>query len=124
MASFGKCGGGGRRVAPRVAGPLSAIVSTRTYTACGAVEDLSCTGLRLRGKLLFQPTDDVLLNIEGVTTFGTVVWSDAGACGVEFDEPLPSEHFHTIDQSLRQAKHSLSAEEELALSDWNSGFTR
>lgn len=124
MPAFGKSGGGGRRISGRVAAPLPAVLSTRTFTSSAVVEDISCTGIRVRGENLPPAGDDVLIDVEKLKVFGRVVWSNEAACGVAFDEPLTRGQFLRIEKALGPHVRGLSVEERMALSDWMSGFAR
>ena len=74
--SFGKCQGGGRRRAAR--GKYPCIVTYRTLLRFDSafLIDVSKTGARLRGETLPGVGEDLVLNIEGQSTFATVAWSD------------------------------------------------
>lgn len=74
MITFGNRGGGGRRESPRLPAPLPAILSNTVSTQCAVVEDLSCTGVRLQGDDLPHPGSDILIRVETLSVFGTVVW--------------------------------------------------
>lgn len=121
MNSFGRCGGGGRRLAAREAAPLIAVFTTTTQSHSAVVADLSSTGARLRGESLPQPRDEFLLSIESVRVFGIVRWSNGEECGVAFDEPLPSS-----DLEMLRAKvvRGLTPEMKAAMDDWTLGVAR
>jgi hypothetical protein len=95
----------------------------RTDTA--AVIDISCTGVRLRGRDLPPRGEEMELKVEEVRVFGTVAWAEDGECGVAFEAPLmPFE----VDRLRRKAGvprlAALSVEDRLALETWLVGDAR
>jgi hypothetical protein len=88
MVAFGKSQGGGRRSAPRASTPMLATVSTLTRSHSAVVVNVSTSGARLRGSDLPSMSEDLVVNIETVQAFGTVIWSEQGEAGIEFDPPL------------------------------------
>jgi hypothetical protein len=95
----------------------------RTDTA--AVIDISCTGVRLRGRDLPPRGEEMELKVEEVRVFGTVAWAEDSECGVAFEAPLmPFE----VDRLRRKAGvprlASLSVEDRLALETWLVGDAR
>ncbi len=125
MCAFGKAGGGGRRLSSRVAIPFPAVVMTLGRTIPATVIDVSCTGARLRGRLLPEEGEEIVCRIDAIRLFGIVKWSHAGQCGIAFDEPLmPFE----VDGLRRKANlptlGGLTLEERLALEDWVLGVSK
>ena len=88
MVAFGKSMGGGRRSAPRAMTPMVATVSTLTRSHSAVVVNVSTSGARLRGSELPKMGEDLVVSIETVQAFGTVIWCDQGEAGIEFDPPL------------------------------------
>ena len=88
MVAFGKSMGGGRRSAPRETTPMVATVSTLTRSHSAVVVNVSTSGARLRGAELPKMGEDLVVSIETVQAFGTVIWCDQGEAGIEFDPPL------------------------------------
>jgi hypothetical protein len=123
MRTFGKCGGGGRRIAKRVRAPLITVVATVKETRSAIVDDLSATGARLHGSSLPEPGEDLLMTVEGVVAFGTVAWADGDQRGVAFDTPLADGEERLLRQKAAQVRGS-SAEVRAALDDWAGGFAR
>ena len=121
--SFGKCQGGGRRRAAR--GKFPCIISYRTLlrSASAFLIDVSRTGARLRGEALPGAGEDLVLNIEGHTTFASVAWSDGANCGLDFDGPLPSATLAAIEAKVSRAR-GLSPQQIAALDDWQGGIAR
>lgn len=123
--TFGKRGGGGRRESQRLAAPLPALLSNTVSTQCAVVEDVSCTGVRLQGDHLPDAGSDILIKMETLSVFGRVVWSNAGECGVKFDEPLTRGEVLLLAKDADAARfRGLSPEERIALQDWNTGLAR
>lgn len=88
MRTFGRCKGGGRRVAGREAVPLIAVLTTVARSHGAILLDLSCSGARLQGHDLPKPGEVLLLAVDGVRSYGTVAWAAEEQCGVAFDEAL------------------------------------
>jgi hypothetical protein len=125
MSVFGKCRGGGRRSAERVPLPLAALLTSVGRTRRAELLDISCTGIRVRGRELPAEGEDLQIKIESVRAFGTVMWVDGQQCGVAFECPLmPFE----VDSLRRQASlpsfAGLAVEDRLAAEDWLVGRTR
>ena len=123
MRKFGKKEGGGRRSAAREDAPLTAVLTTVTYSQSVFVVDVSCTGARLRGDYLPSKGEEIMLSIEKVRAFGFVVWSRRGECGVRFDLQLEPLDIHDLRQRVRE-RAGLPRELRDALEDWNEGLAR
>ena len=123
MSGFGKCVGGGRRSASRMAVPLIAVVTTLRESRSAILVDVSATGARLLGPDLPQPAEELFLTVEGVVVFGTVAWEKDDERGVAFDEPLKAIDEARLRQRVDQAK-GLSPELRAAFDDWAMGFAR
>ena len=123
MAAFGKRKGGGRRAAARSASPLIAVFTTLQQTHTAELVDISATGARLRGDHLPETADELLLSIDKVRAFGTVVWSDAGECGIAFDSPLGPDDEECLRKIVAEA-HGLPPALKAALDTWMMGYAR
>ena len=125
MRAFGRSNGGGRRRASGALAPLPAIFMTIARTDTAAVIDISCTGVRLRGRDLPPRGEEMELKVEEVRVFGIVAWAEDDECGVAFEAPLmPFE----VDRLRRKAGvprlAALSVEDRLALETWLVGDAR
>lgn len=125
MRAFGRSNGGGRRSASRALAPLPAVFMTIARTDTAAVIDISCTGVRLRGRDLPPRGEEMDLKVEEVRVFGIVAWAEDDECGVAFEAPLmPFE----VDRLRRKAGvprlAALSIEDRLALETWLVGDAR
>jgi hypothetical protein len=123
MSTFGKCAGGGRRSAARVAVPLIAVVTTLRESRSAIVVDVSATGVRLQGANLPESTEELFLTVDGVVVFGTVAWEQDDERGVAFDAPLKAIDETGLRQKVAQAK-KLPPELRAAFDDWSAGFAR
>ena len=123
MSTFGKCSGGGRRSAAREVAPLVAVFTTLTQSHAVTLVDVSATGARLRGDFLPRMAEELLLSVEGVRTFGHVVWSESGECGVEFDEPLQPAAVEELRTKVARSA-GLRPDWKAAMDDWMLGFAR
>jgi hypothetical protein len=102
---------------------LIAQVSTRTKTLSSHLIDVSSTGLRLCGKNLPLPGEDVLVSIEGVKGFGTIVWQKGDTRGVAFEPSLLPGEVQKLRQLVSQAQ-GLSPDLKAAWDDWELGMAR
>ena len=123
MQKFGKRKGGGRRRAAREEAPLTAVFTTVTHSHSALLLDVSYTGARLGGDYLPSKGEEVMLTVEKVRAFGTVVWSRRGECGVRFDLPLEPLDIHDLRQKVRE-RGGLPREVRDALEDWTVGLAR
>ncbi len=123
MNGFGRCGGGGRRSAPRDPTPLFAVFTTVTRSDRALVVDVSATGVRLRGDRLPECNEALELSIENVRTFGTVIWSNEVECGIAFDAPLSAPDVSLLRSGVAELG-GLPPQLRGALDDWLTGFAR
>ena len=123
VSTFGKRLGGGRRRTSRQPLPLIAVFTTRTRSHHAVVADLSDTGVRLKGDLLPQCDEDVMLSIEGMAAYGFVVWARSGFCGIQFDAPLMAGQMKALQHRVMKAG-GLSPELLAAMDDWTLGLAR
>lgn len=125
MNAFGKCEGGGRRSAPRAAAPLIATLTTITHAYAAVLEDISCTGARLRGVHLPAEGQDVVLKIDCVEVFASTVWSTSDECGLEFECPLGRLQIEELRREAGATRRGgLSPEQRAALDEWELGIAR
>ena len=125
MRNFGQSNGGGRRSSQRVSADVTALVKTLSECHCAIVDDLSCTGIRLRGPRLPRCGEEVELDVEPLSAFGTVIWSAAGRCGIKFDIPLTA--FDVVLVKRRtgfQTPSRLNGDERIGLEQWATGVSR
>ena len=115
----------GRRVLPRAQVVLRAIVNSLGGCCHIRLIEVSQSGARLEGADLPSVGKDVILQLDGVETFGRVVWATDGRCGIEFDEEVPGKDLvalrHHADSS---ACSKLTDEEREAMEDWANGIAR
>src|SRR5689334_5131985 len=88
MRIFGKSIGGGRRASARNPSASLAVLSTVEEDCRVAVLNVSRRGARLAAPDLPGKGQDVILRAEAVESFGRVVWSRKGQCGVLFEPPI------------------------------------
>ena len=123
MSDFGKSKGGGRRAAARTVTPLVAVVTTLGGSRSAVLEDISSTGALVRGAELPGIGADIVLGVERVSAFGSIVRCDGNARGIEFDEPLSAGQERHLRQRVEQAR-GLPPEIKAALDDWMLGVAR
>ena len=123
MSTFGKCKGGGRRSAARMAIPLIAVITTLKESHSAVLVDISATGAKVRGSDLPKGSEELFVTIEGIIEFGTVAWATDTERGIAFDEPLRSADVARLRQKVAKAR-GLPAELTAAFEDWAVGFAR
>jgi hypothetical protein len=123
MTAFGKCNGGGRRSAPRRTAPLIVVCSSVTASYRATLVDLSATGARLSCSLLPGKGEELLLNMERIRTFATVIWLSGQEFGLAFEEALKPDEVDLL-LSLGSKANGLGAEMRAALDIWMAGSPR
>lgn len=89
--TFGKCAGGGRRKAARAPALQLSVLSTITTDHRVGLVNLSSRGVRVTAPDLPAEGEPVVFKAAGMRSFGHVVWSRNGQCGVAFDTPLAAD---------------------------------
>ena len=114
MSMFGKSKGGGRRRAARAPAPLLAVVSTVAYDRRVGLLNVSRDGVLLTSPDLPHEGETVVFQSDAVQSFGRVVWTSRGQCGVAFDAPISQ---HQVEQLRDEA--DLAADLPcLSFGDW------
>jgi hypothetical protein len=67
--------------------------------------------------------EDLIVNIETVQAFGTVVWSDSGECGIVFEPALDSND-ETYLRNLVATARGLPPDIRAAFENWTVGAGR
>ena len=98
-------------------------MTTRSGTHKGILVDVSSTGARVRGEDLPGVDEELILGAEQVKAFGVVRWHNAGDCGIEFDQPLPSSQVVGLRREVAKGA-GLPPEFKGALEDWILGVAR
>jgi hypothetical protein len=122
MSAFGKAKGGGRRKAERARAPLLGTLSTVGDNYRFGLVNLSSTGARVSAPDLPCEGEEVIFRADRLQSFGRVVWSHDGQCGVEFEVPILAGEV----QRLRREGDlwslvGMSADERAAAEDWQFG---
>ena len=123
MREFGKCEGGGRRSSARETAPLFAVFSTIGRSHDAVLVDISQTGARLSGDDLPGLGEQFNLTVEGIRTFGSVVWVADGQCGVVFDDALCAEDVRMVRQTVSRMP-GFTPELRAAFDEWILGAAR
>jgi hypothetical protein len=101
MRIFGKSIGGGRRTSTREETVTLAIVSTIEDDRRVALLNVSRRGARLAAPDLPEKGEDVIVRSEALESFGRVIWSRKGQCGVLFEPPITA---NEVAQLRREAQ--------------------
>ena len=123
MTVFGKRNGGGRRSASRSAGPLTAVFTTLKESHSAVLADISSTGARLRGARLPHIGEELLISIDEVRAFGSVIWAEVDECGIAFDCALAAEEEQFLRQKVAKT-NGLPPDIKAAYDNWVVGCGR
>lgn len=100
-----------------------AVLTTLVGSRSAVLVNVSSTGARVRGADLPVMGVDLVLNIDRVQAFGTVIWSDSGECGIGFDPPLdPSDEEYL--RNLVAGAQGLPPDIRAAFENWVVGAGR
>ena len=96
--TFGKRldGPGGRRRDARIPTSVAAQLITTTETISVTLIDISNTGAKFHGPKVPAIGRLVMVRIETLEAFGTVIWSIGELCGVDFKLPADDEESRTL----------------------------
>ena len=123
MSAFGKSIGGGRRSAVRASAPLIAVLTTLVGSRSAVLVDVSSTGARVRGPDLPAMGEELIVNIDSVQAFGSVVWSDSGECGIVFEPAIHADEEQYL-RNLVAAARGLPPDIRAAFENWVVGAGR
>lgn len=122
MSGFGKRGGGGRREAARFNANLSAVVKRRLSTHLAEIIDVSTTGAKVLCEGLLKFGEEIEVAVERLEFFGTVVWADGDAFGVDFETPISNFELATLQHVVSKARlERLNPAQHEALEIWRVG---
>jgi hypothetical protein len=100
-----------------------AVLTTLVGSRSAILVDVSSTGARVRGTDLPDMGDELIVNIDRVQAFGTVVWSDSGECGIVF-APALGEDDEDYLRNLVAAARGLPPDIRAAFENWVVGAGR
>ena len=121
MRHFGKATGGGRRSAQREEAPVLVVYYTLSRSASADLVNVSSTGARIRGEALPAKGEELVMTMEGVRTYGTVMWSIEDECGITFDRPLLPGSLQRLRQCVA-TWGGLSPDLKEAFEQWTLGI--
>lgn len=73
---------------PRIVTRFAATVIIDRRPIAAEIVDISCVGACVRGVDLPKRGEEIVLVANDLEVVGTVVWSDATACGINFHKPI------------------------------------
>lgn len=123
--SFGKRGGGGRRLDKRVVAPLPALLVTMSERHPAILSDISETGARLRAKDTPRKGEELFLQVGGLEIYAHVIWTSGDHCGLKFSDPIHGFAVHQL--SIEAAKGTgagMTAAQKGGADDWITGVAR
>ena len=124
ISTFGKAKGGGRRKAARAPAPLLATLSTVTDDFQVGLVNLSSTGAQVSAPRLPAGGEEVIFRADKVQSFGQVIWSQKGQCGVAFETPIPMIDVARLRDDPNIWRFSeLTAEQMAAAEAWELGVS-
>ena len=115
----------GRRTEPRARIRLKVMTDAIAGRGSAVLLDLSCAGAQLEGAALPQPGKDVLIVLDSLDVFGTVLWREGDRCGVLFEEPISRADLAELRRCAGETPRSRFTDEEIeAAADWVNGLAR
>ena len=125
MSTFGKAKGGGRRKTPRTRAPLLGVLSTVANDFRVGLVNLSTTGARVTAPELPAEGDDVIFRVDKLQSFGHIVWSHDGQCGVAFEGPIAATEVARLhSEGNMWGLSGMCAEQAAAAHEWELGSAR
>jgi hypothetical protein len=89
------------------------------------VEEISCTGAKLKGLPPLAVGEEFLLRFRALEAFATVKWANGDTCGIEFDLPLGEADVAELRCSGPAASTTIRLlQHKQAHEDWRSGLAR
>ena len=85
--------------------------------------DISSIGARLRGARLPSIGEELVLSIDEVRAFGSVIWAEDDECGIAFDCPLADDDEQLLRQKVAET-HGLPPDIKAAYDNWVVGCGR
>ena len=102
---------------------MLAVYTTVTKSHEVVLVDVSSSGARLRGPILPEIDDELLVSVEHIKAFGKVVRIEEREFAIEFDQPLLSEDLTILRNKVKQGA-GFSPEEKAAIDGWVLGVER
>lgn len=106
---------------PRRKVVFSGTIETMANKVAVAVKNVSCTGAMVEGEDLPPQGRDVILHMEGLELFCSVVWADGDRRGLHFDEELPQAQ---VLELHRITPEEVRSAELKAAAEWYNSQTR
>jgi hypothetical protein len=123
MATFGRAGGGGRRIDLRRRASLMATLTTLSRIASVTLTDVSTTGARLKLSTLPQVGEEACLSVGQFQFFGAIRWAEGAHCGIAFSEPLTRFQMTSLLSEFDRGGR-VAAEVRAAREEWLVGRVR
>lgn len=102
-------------------GVPASLVLTHLTRSC-LIDDISCTGARLRVKQPLAPRQSAMLSFHELQLFATVMWCRGPECGLQFASPLDPEDM----QGMLWIKENRALYERICQTghalDWSEGL--
>lgn len=123
--TFGKQGGGGRRLKKRVSAPLPALLITMSDRHPAILFDISETGARLRAKDVPRKGEELFLQVGGLDVYAHVVWIKGDNCGLQFCDPIHGFAVHQLSiEAGSGTRARMTAAQKGGADDWKTGVAR
>lgn len=123
--TFGKCQGGGRRLAKRVSAPQPAILITMSDRHRALLFNISRTGAMLCAEKIPSVGTELFLQVGEVDVYARVAWTDGDRCGFNFDEEIRDWDVELLQyEANKGTKATLQASERGGADDWAAGIAR
>jgi|SRR5579884_2980398 len=97
-------GPGGRRRGVRERANIAISLYSIEQSRVAMLADISESGCRLTGTALPAVGEDVLLKVNDVELFGSIVWKDGNDRGVQFDEPITQASIEQVRKAIARER--------------------
>lgn len=123
--TFGRCEGGGRRLAKRVSAPLPALLITMSDHHRALLYNISRAGARLRAENAPRKGTEVFLQVEGLEIYARVVWQLGEECGLLFQSQIRAWEVELLHREASKGTEAkMSAAQKGGADDWAAGVAR
>lgn len=125
-ATFGKRVDGvfGQRHDARDPSLVPVVFKTIYQAGPAALLNISHTGAKLANLQFGSEGDEAMIQVGGMMLLGTVMWARENMCGVQFDDPLDDATVAQLQKySVLIPRSLMTPEEQLAVNDWQTGWS-
>jgi len=125
-AVFGKRLDGvhGQRHDSRDPALVPVVFTTLLQGGPAAMTNISRTGAKVADLHFGREGDEAMIQVAGLSLMGTIMWVEGNSCGVQFDSPLDDRTVDILQEnSVLIPRSPMTPEEQLAINDWQNGWS-